>query len=876
MQADAQVVIRGTVKNERGEYLTNYILKVKYKNKAALIFFDPAVTNAQFDLKLQKLLNNDTLELIIEKMSYQNLVKEIILTKLPFETDIEIVLPLKPKELQEIIIKPSVWRRGDTTIYTVDSFITGEERKLKDILTKLPGFAIDDEGKLKFKNKEVAKILVEGEDLFGDKVGLLLESFPAHVIAEVQAVENDPKNKLLAGISLENETIINLKLKKQKTVFFGDMEFVGATNQRYAVNPTLFSVSRKTKWALVGFHNNMGTQLSTVFPIINTKATPPGLQLNSIYQINNFSPSRFLVNNLLSEQVVFNYSLFKKAKMKTEIAYGQEKLNQFVKQESSFLDNVVYFNRNDSLSNGYKNKRLKLKQHFEWIKANKMSLIAQFSFQQNSVEGLSSNYIKQSNFADTVENQGKDKGLLFFGEVQFTKRFDSIRALTISLTSTNLCTDQNTNTSSGNVGLIFSQSSSTFNLAKLFLTTNVSEHQMLVDWITKKGKRISSQQFLFSNGNMGLSNSFRIGKTTDVNSNEIIPRFSNTGNYSDYNIGYQSRLNIRKEKSISNLSWYGGVSYIDRNDKGFAREAKLLPVVVVRISHTFLTKGKSAFPIVLEFSNKAIPLDQLTRGENVVQFNTFQQFRFSLRSLPVLNSSIAYTKTSLSGKNLYLVLRGSRDFVSPVFTNRFDLFYNFTTKEFVNLPTNRVGLYASHNFPIAAIRAVLDLHVSVDYWEQYLSNTSNTGNVKNGNFFSSAGASLKFSSFSKLSITAESSINFNKVLFTNGINITTNNEAAVNLKSGLMVRYFLSRNSSAGFKLNSYGFDLLNRKQLLLFSDIDYMWRAPKGKFELQLRGENIFDQKNYVLTAVTLLSQSRTEVPLIGRNLQLSVKFNL
>ena len=108
-----------------------------------------------------------------------------------------------------------MWRRGDTTIYTVDSFITGEERKLKDILTKLPGFAIDDEGKLKFKNKEVAKILVEGEDLFADKVGLLMESFPAHVLAEVQAVENDPKNKLLAGMSLENETIINLKLKKQ-------------------------------------------------------------------------------------------------------------------------------------------------------------------------------------------------------------------------------------------------------------------------------------------------------------------------------------------------------------------------------------------------------------------------------------------------------------------------------------------------------------------------------------------------------------------------------------------------------------------------------------------------------------------------------------
>lgn len=875
VQSVAQVTIRGIVKSAGGEPLSNYILKVKKKNKPSLLFFDPAIADAQFQFKLQKLQRNDTLELIIEKSSFETVVKEITLTSYPFEMDIEVILPLKPKELKEIVIKPSVWRRGDTTIYTVDSFKTGEERKLKDILTKLPGFAIDDDGKLKFKNKEVAKILVEGEDLFADKTSLLLESFPAHVLAEVQAVENDPKNKLLAGISLENETIINLKLKKQRTVFFGDVELAGTTNNRYAINPTLFSVSRKTKWAAVGFHNNIGTQLNSVFPVNGTNNILPGLQLNSIYQINNFNPSRYLANKLLNEQFVFNYPALKKGKMKTEIAYGRETLKQYINQESSYLNNETYFKRRDSTENFNTEERLKLRQDFEWIKSNNKSLVARFIFQQNNIKAKSANYINQDNFADTVSNNGADRASHFFGEIQYTKRYDSLRALAISFSATFQRNNQQALTVSRNIDVIFSQPGALLNFAKPLVNTNVFEQQLLVDWISKKGKKIRSQQFVFSNGNISLSNSLRIGKTTEPNSEDVISRFSNNGTYNDFNAGYQSRLNWRKEKGITNVSWYAGISHIERSDRGFLKETKVIPVATLRVSHTILTNGKGGFPMVFEFSNKAVPLDQLSRGENAVQFNSFQQLRYTLRSMPTLNMSIGYTKSSLTGKGIYLLIRGSRDFVSPLFANSFELFYNFNIKSIVNLPTNKFGIYSSQNYPLPFFRAMLDLHVSLDYWDQYISSTANAKVSKNGNLSATGGFGLKFNSFSKFSMKADILLGFNKNVLAKEISSTGADKAAINLKSGLLVRYFLTKNSSAGFKTNSYIFDFLNRKQNLLFSDVDYSWRAPKGKFEFQVKGENLFAETKYVLTSVSLLSQNRTEIPLIGRNIQLSIKFN-
>ncbi|RXK59333.1 hypothetical protein ESA94_14440 [Lacibacter luteus] len=875
VQSVAQVTIRGVVKSTGGEPLTNYILKIKKKNKPSLLFFDPAIADAQFQVKLQKLQQNDTLEVIIEKSSFETVVKEITLTSYPFETVIEVILPLKPKELKEIVIKPSVWRRGDTTIYTVDSFKIGEERKLKDILTKLPGFSIDEEGKLKFKNKEVAKILVEGEDLFADKTGLLLESFPAHVLAEVQAVENDPKNKLLAGVSLENETIINLKLKKQRTVFFGDVELAGATNKRYAINPTFFSVSRKTKWAAVGFHNNIGTQLNTVFPLNVTNDIPPGLQLNSIYQINNFSPSRYLINKLLNEQFVFNYPALKKLKMKTEMVYGRETLSQYVKQGSSYLNNETYFKRTDSNGIFNTDERVKLRQDFEWMQSNTKSLIARFTFQQNNIKAQSINYINQDNFADSVSNNGANHSSHFSGQIQYTQRYDSLRALAISFSAAFQRNNQQALTVSRNIDVIFSQAGTLFNVAKPLGNTNVFEQQLLVDWISKKGKKIRSQQFVFSSGNISLSNGLRIGKTTEPNSEDVIDRFSNAGIYNDLNVGYQSRLNWSKEKAITSVSWYAGASHIARNDKGVLKESKLLPVATLKVSHTILTKGRGGFPMIFEFSNKAVPLDQLSRGENAVQFNSFQQLRYTLRSMPVLNMSMGYTKSSLTGKSIYLLIRGSRDFVSPLFTNSFELFYNFNIKSIVNLPTNKFGIYSSQNYPLPFIRAMVDLHVSFDYWDQYISNTTNAKITRNGNLSATGGAGLKFNSFRKFSMKADVLLGYNKNVLAKEITTTGADKAALNLKSSLLVRYFLTKNSSAGVKTNSYIFDVLNRKQNLLFSDVDYSWRAPKGKFEFQLRGENLFAETKYVLTSVSLLSQNRTEIPLIGRNIQLSIKFN-
>jgi hypothetical protein len=65
----------------------------------------------------------------------------------------------------EIISKMPITIKGDTIIYNADSFKNGSERKLKDVLAKLPGVEINDDGQIEVEGKAVEKIMIDGKTL---------------------------------------------------------------------------------------------------------------------------------------------------------------------------------------------------------------------------------------------------------------------------------------------------------------------------------------------------------------------------------------------------------------------------------------------------------------------------------------------------------------------------------------------------------------------------------------------------------------------------------------------------------------------------------------------------------------------------------------
>jgi hypothetical protein len=181
-------------------------------------------------------------------------------------TNINYTITLKEgtqlKEL-EIVYEMPVSISGDTIIYNADSFKNGTERKLEDVLKKLPGVEVNKDGEIEVEGKKVQKIMVEGKDFFDGDTKLATKNIPADALEKIQVLRNYNEVSNLKGLENNEENVaINIKLKQgKKNFWFGDMMAgfgVGDKEDRFIINPKLFYYNPKFSVNIIANKNNIG------------------------------------------------------------------------------------------------------------------------------------------------------------------------------------------------------------------------------------------------------------------------------------------------------------------------------------------------------------------------------------------------------------------------------------------------------------------------------------------------------------------------------------------------------------------------------------------------------------------------------------------
>src|SRR5690606_13044345 len=90
----------------------------------------------------------------------------------------------------QLVYEMPVTISGDTIVYNADSFNTGTERKLEDVLKNLPGVEVNDDGQIQVEGKTVGKVMVEGKDFFDGDSKLATKNIPANAVDKVQVLKN--------------------------------------------------------------------------------------------------------------------------------------------------------------------------------------------------------------------------------------------------------------------------------------------------------------------------------------------------------------------------------------------------------------------------------------------------------------------------------------------------------------------------------------------------------------------------------------------------------------------------------------------------------------------------------------------------------------
>jgi hypothetical protein len=160
----------------------------------------------------------------------------------------------------EVVYEMPVSISGDTIIYNADSFKTGTEKKLEDILKKLPGVEVNADGEIEVEGKKVTQLLVDGKKFFEGDTKLGAKNIPSDAVDKVQVLRNYTEVSQLRGLENNNEDIaINIKLKKGKNKFwFGDISAGVGPDERYIINPKLFYYSPNTSLNVISNFNNIG------------------------------------------------------------------------------------------------------------------------------------------------------------------------------------------------------------------------------------------------------------------------------------------------------------------------------------------------------------------------------------------------------------------------------------------------------------------------------------------------------------------------------------------------------------------------------------------------------------------------------------------
>lgn len=168
-------------------------------------------------------------------------------------------------QLDEVLVEDviPVRVRQDTVEYNATAFKTNPNAVVEDLLKKLPGVEVDNDGNITAQGEQVRRVTVDGKDFFGGTdPKIATNNLPADAIKKVQVHDRKSDQAQFTGIDDgQREKTINLELKAEKRKgVFGTVQAGYGTDDRYQARASLNKFSQGKQLSFLGMGNNINEQ----------------------------------------------------------------------------------------------------------------------------------------------------------------------------------------------------------------------------------------------------------------------------------------------------------------------------------------------------------------------------------------------------------------------------------------------------------------------------------------------------------------------------------------------------------------------------------------------------------------------------------------
>lgn len=335
-----------------------------------------------------------------EKIYYSLLgYKKISILLADFPSDGKIILEPEEFHLEEVkVTAQRIIEKQDTLVYSVAGFSQPQDRSIADVIAKMPGMEVKENGQISFNGKNINKFYIEGMDLMSDRYALASNNISKQRIKSVEVLQNHQPIELLRGKSFSEQAAINLVLEddsKMNLVGTADLG-LGANKDDLLYNNRLMAMlfGKKHQNLSIYKNDNTGYDLfNEINPITLSELTKenlmePGLVSSITANSPGIDRARYMFNK--SHLVATNHlaQLADKTTLRTQISYFNDISKQSNVLETEYLfpdalDKMLYEsnlwreqrNRLDANVNFELNRtnlyvKNELKGTFDWVSTN--------------------------------------------------------------------------------------------------------------------------------------------------------------------------------------------------------------------------------------------------------------------------------------------------------------------------------------------------------------------------------------------------------------------------------------------------------------------------------------------------------------------------
>lgn len=255
--------IKGQLVDSVGQSLPGATVLLLNPSDSSLVNFSVSDPQGNFEIKN---VNKGKHLFKVTFLGFRTFTKEISTSEAGPIVDLgKVTLLPKSNELEAVEIeaeKAPVVVKKDTIEFNATSFKTKQNAMVEDLLKKLPGIDVDNEGNITAQGEQVRRVTVDGKDFFGSDPKLATKSLPADAIDKVQVFDKKSDQAAFSGIDDgQREKTINLQLKEEKRKgAFGTLMAGVGDDSRFQAKANINRFTKEKQFSFIGMGNNVNQQ----------------------------------------------------------------------------------------------------------------------------------------------------------------------------------------------------------------------------------------------------------------------------------------------------------------------------------------------------------------------------------------------------------------------------------------------------------------------------------------------------------------------------------------------------------------------------------------------------------------------------------------